>query len=253
MKISTAFCSSISKFVNFSLTASKWELKLLICALICLILNTKQKNAMRYIIFFLFINFFFYGQNRIDIPVQLYKELNKNINLDEYIGSVYLFEKFNKANFYLGEEIEEIYANYNVYRNKFTFKQLDGSEYELNFEEGLKIEIKDKLFDFVKFKDEEIIGIELASNLKNKLYKVYKTIIIPPKPSSYGYDLPKPGKINIENFYYIIYNNNLYMLEDSKKSVLDLFPNYKSLIKKNKLKFKKEEDFINFFKLLNSK
>ena len=208
---------------------------------------------MRYIIFFLFINFFFYGQNRIDIPVQLYKELNKNINLDEYIGSVYLFEKFNKANFYLGEEIEEIYANYNVYRNKFTFKQLDGSEYELNFEEGLKIEIKDKLFDFVKFKDEEIIGIELASNLKNKLYKVYKTIIIPPKPSSYGYDLPKPGKINIENFYYLINNKNLYILEDSKKSVLDLFPDYKTSIKKNKLKFKKEEDFINFFKLLNQK
>ena len=25
----------------------------------------------------------------------------------------------------LEEEIEEIYANYNVYRNKFTFKQLD--------------------------------------------------------------------------------------------------------------------------------
>ena len=43
------------------------------------------------------------------------------------------------------------------------------------------------------------------------------------------------------------------MLENSKKSVLNLFPNYKSLIKKNKLKFKKEEDFINFFKLLNSK
>ena len=137
---------------------------------------------MRYIIFLLTINFFFYSQNRIDIPVQLYKELNKNLNLREYNGSVYLFENFKKANLYLDNEIEELYANYNIYRNKFTFKQLDGSEYELNFQEGLKIEVQDMIFDFFKFKGKEIIGVELASKGMNKLYRVYSVNIIAPKP-----------------------------------------------------------------------
>ena len=205
---------------------------------------------MRYIIFFLFINFSLIGQNRINIPLQLYKELNKNLNLDEYIGSVYLFDNFKRAKFILSDGFEEIFVNYNVYTNKFNFKQIDGSEYEINFKEGVKIEVENQVFDFFKYKEQELIGVQLSKINNNILYKIYRTVITPPKNSSYGYDLPKPGKIEVEPYYYFFYNNKLIITNEGRKNVIDKFYEYKSLIKSKKFKFKNDDDFISFFNLI---
>ena len=60
----------------------------------------------------------------------------------------------------------------------------------------------------------------------------------------------KPGKIEIKTSFIFFINDKYYLVKKNKKSVINAFPAYKELIKKSKLRFKDEEDFLKFLNLL---
>ena len=165
--------------------------------------------------------------------------------MDKYTGSVYLFNNFKRGivNFQ-GNKFEKM-LNINTYSNTISFKDEFGEIFEFNYSKDLFISIGDLKFKNLEINGERYIVKEIAQSGDQYLYKSFFTKLIPPRPSSTGYDLPKPGKIEVKNRYIFYINDNFYIMRNSKKELLNTFPDHAKFIKR--YKFKKEEDWIKFF------
>lgn len=135
--------------------------------------------------------------------------------------------------------------NINTYSNTISFKDEFGEIFELNYSKDLFISIDDLKFKNLEINGEWFIVKEIAQSGAQRLYNSFFTKLIPPRPSSTGYDLPKPGKIEVKNRYIFYINGNFYIIKNSKKELLNRFSEHAKFIKR--FKFKKEEDWINFF------
>ena len=202
------------------------------------------------IIVFFFISFSVLSQQQIDIPVELFKEITSSKIEDEYLGSVYVFEDYNEGQIIFQEEKIPLKLNINAYSNLFTYIDNFGNKYELKPNLSLKVLIGNKKYNYLKIEGRDIITTPISRLNDNILFKSFYTKITPPRSSSNGYDLPKPGKIEIKTSFIFFINDEYYLVKKNKKSVINAFPAHKELIKKSKLRFKDEEDFLKFLNLL---
>lgn len=201
-------------------------------------------------IFFLFISFQIFSQQQIDIPVELHKELSSTKSIDEYLGSVYVFKEFRPGILkYEGKKLS-LKFNINTFSNSISYIDQYGKINDLNYNPKIIISIGNQNFIYLKVNNREIVATTLAETGSNTIYKSYLAKLIPPRPSSNGYDLPKPGKVEIKKNYIFFIEGNYTIVDSNKKAITSAFPDYRDLIKSYKLRFKKEVDFINFFKLL---
>ena len=96
----------------------------------------------------------------------------------------------------------------------------------------------------------EMIATALVEKNTSIIYNSYFSKITPPKLSSNGYDLPKPGKIEIKKRY-VFFIDGIYTAVDSnKKAVIKAFPELEDLIKSKRIRFKSDKDFIDLLNLL---
>ena len=166
------------------------------------------------------------------------------------MGSVYVFEDYNEGQIIFQEEKIPLKLNINAYSNLFTYIDNFGNKYELKPNLSLKVLIGNKKYNYLKIDGRDIITTPISRLNDNILFKSFYTKITPPRSSSNGYDLPKPGKIEIKTSFIFFINDKYYLVKKNKKSVINAFPAYKELIKKSKLRFKDEEDFLKFLNLL---
>lgn len=201
------------------------------------------------IIVFFFISYSVLSQQQIDIPVELFKEITTSKIEEEYLGSVYVFEDYKAGHIIFEEEKIPLKLNINAYSNLFSYIDNFGNKYELKSNLGLKILIDNKKYKYLKIEGRDIIATPILRSNDNLLFKSFYTKITPPRFSSNGYDLPKPGKIEIKTSFIFFIDDKYYLAKKNKKSVINAFPDHKDLIKKSKLRFKDEDDFYDLFNL----
>ena len=199
---------------------------------------------------FFFISFSIFSQQQIDIPVQLYKEISLSKNINEYLGSVYVFKDFRAGILNFEGRQLPIKFNINAYTNSICFINNVDKIHVLNYNPKMNISIGNQKFNYLKVDEHTFVVSQLTKNNENTLYKSYFSKITPPRPSLNGYDLPKPGKIEIKTNFIFFVDGKYSIVPKNKKAITNTFPDYKGLIKSYKLRFKSEVEFIKFFNLL---
>lgn len=201
-------------------------------------------------IFFLFISFSIFSQQLVDIPVELHKELSSTKSIDEYLGSVYVFEEFRPGILkYEGKKVS-IKFNINTYSNSISYIDQYGKINDLNYNPKIIISIGNQNFIYLKVNDREIVATTLAETESSTIYKSYQAKLTQPRPSLNGYDLPKPGKVQIKKNYIFFIEGNYTIVDCNKKAIIRAFPKFKNLIKSQRLRFKSDKDFIKFHNIL---
>lgn len=188
-----------------------------------------------------------YAQQQINVPVQLYNELIKKKDFNNYTGSYYVYDDFQPGSVVLVSGVEVgLLLNINAYKNQIEFKNNSVESYFLKYNDQLKIKIAEDLFEYFSVKGKNHIGKLISKINSNKLYISYNAVLKSPVTSSNGYDLPKPGKIDVKKGYFMKIDG-LYTFLDGRRSVLDNYPMFKELIKSKKIKFKSDADYVTFF------
>mgnify|MGYP001283256566 FL=1 len=140
--------------------------------------------------------------------------------------------------------------NINSYTNSICFLNDFGKIQVLNYNPNIFVSIGNQNFIYLKVNGREMIATALVEKNTSTIYKSYFSKITPPKPSSNGYDLPKPGKIEIKKRY-VFFIDGIYTAVDSnKKAVIKAFPELEDLIKSKRIRFKSDKDFIDLLNLL---
>ncbi len=201
-------------------------------------------------IFFLFISFSIFSQPLVDIPVELYKEISSLKTTEEYVGSVYVFDDFRLGVLEFEGKKTTLRFNINTYTNSISYINQIGDTYDLNYNSNISLSIGDQNFIYLKVNGNKMVATALAEKNSSVIYKSYFSKITPPKPSSNGYDLPKPGKIEIKKSYIFLIDGIYTTVDSNKKAVMKAFPELEDLIKSKRIRFKSDKDFIDFFNLL---
>lgn len=201
-------------------------------------------------IFFLFISFPIFSQQQIDIPVELHKGLSSTKSIDEYLGSVYVFKEFRPGILnYEGKKLS-LKFNINTYSNSISYIDQFGKINDLKYNSKIIISIGNQNFIYLKVNEREIVATPLAETKSTTIYKSYLAKLTEPRPSLNGYDLPKPGKVEIKKNYIFFIEGKYTIVDSNKKAIIRAFPNFKNLIKSHKLRFKSDKDFIKFYNIL---
>ena len=201
-------------------------------------------------IFFLFISFPIFSQKQIDIPVELHKGLSSTKSIDEYLGSVYVFKEFRPGILnYEGKKLS-LKFNINTFSNSISYIDQFGKINDLKYNSKIIISIGNQNFIYLKVNEREIVATPLAETKSTTIYKSYLAKLTEPRPSLNGYDLPKPGKVEIKKNYIFFIEGKYTIVDSNKKAIIRAFPNFKNLIKSHKLRFKSDKDFIKFYNIL---
>ncbi len=201
-------------------------------------------------IFVLSISFLIFSQPSVDIPVELYKEISSVKTIDDYLGSVYVFDDFRPGILeYEGKKIT-LRFNINTYTNSISYINQIGDIYDLSYNSNTFVSIGNQNFLYLKVNGREMVATALAEKKPSIIYKSYFSKITPPKPSLNGYDLPKPGKIEIKKSYIFLIDGIYTVVDSNKKAVMKAFPELEDLIKSKRMRFKSDKDFIDIFNLL---
>ena len=186
----------------------------------------------------------------VDIPVELYKEISSVKTTEEYVGSVYVFDDFRLGVLEFEGKKTTLRFNINTYTNSISYINQIGDTYDLNYNSNISLSIGDQNFIYLKVNDNKMVATALAEKNSSVIYKSYFSKITPPKPSSNGYDLPKPGKIEIKKIYIFLIDGIYTTVDSNKKAVMKAFPELEDLIKSKRIRFKSDKDFIDLFDLL---
>ena len=201
-------------------------------------------------IFFLFISFPIFSQQQIDIPVELHKGLSSTRSIDEYLGSVYVFKEFRPGILKYEDKKVSLKFNINTYSNSISYIDQFGNINDLNYNTKIIISIGNQNFIYLKVNNREIVATPLAETGSTTIYKSYLAKLTQPRPSLNGYDLPKPGKVEIKKNYIFFIEGKYTIVDSNKKAIIRAFPNFKNLIKSQRLRFKSDKDFIKFYNIL---
>ena len=125
------------------------------------------------------------------------------------MGSVYVFEDYNEGQIIFQEEKIPLKLNINAYSNLFTYIDNFGNKYELKPNLSLKVLIGNKKYNYLKIEGRDIITTPISRLNDNILFKSFYTKITPPRFSSNGYDLPKPGKLKSKLTLYFLLMINI--------------------------------------------
>ena len=197
-----------------------------------------------------FTSFSIFSQQQIDIPIQLYKEISLTKKIDEYVGSVYVFKDFRAGILHYESRQMPLRFNINAYTNSICFLNDTGKIQVLNYNPNIFVSIGNQNFNYLKVNGMEMVATALVEKNTSIIYKSYFSKITPPKTSSNGYDLPKPGKIEIKKSYVFLIDGIYTNVDSNKKAVIKAFPELEDLIKSKRIRFKSDKDFIDLLNLL---
>ena len=140
--------------------------------------------------------------------------------------------------------------NINAYTNSICFLNDTGKIQVLNYNPNIFVSIGNQNFNYLKVNGMEMVATALVEKNTSIIYKSYFSKITLPKPSSNGYDLPKPGKIEIKKSYVFLIDGIYTTVDSNKKAVIKAFPELEDLIKSKRIRFKSDKDFIDLLNLL---
>lgn len=240
------------------------------------VFQTKQYIPMRTILIFLITIVF-----NLPLIAQQLDPVDYNTNVDKFIvdsDGVFNEEKlkqtqgspFDTPNFLKGEIMKfdgtilekEKYYRYNIFNDLIQETNFSGSDIStgsLIEDSNTIVVIGPKKYIFIPRNNKrnftgyfQILVFEKDFLIVKKSIAKYYDV----EPAKNPYEQNKPAKFEREDEYYFIDSNNkLDKLPLNKKRIITLFPekesSLKSFIKKNKLKFKEDEDYFmlgDFFK-----
>ncbi|GEM_PF-2169728 len=209
---------------------------------------------MRFIlILFFFFSLCIYGQG-FEIPVEYFVNNSRNTqDSANYSGSPYLFDDFKPATIYFKNKNFKVNIKLNAYKQSFEIIQ-NGEIRMLNFSEGMKVSVEDFIFLPLEIESNKIpVSTLFSSNYI--LYKYFTALYTPEKPAKSSYDKPRLANYKVETRYVLQFpGGTLKDFKLNKKNIVLLFEgdaDALDLIKKNKLRFRKESELIEFVSKLD--
>lgn len=175
-------------------------------------------------------------------------------------GSMYLDGAFTPAR--INEEQDVVILRYNAYKDEMEFQQGQDTYYLIK-EDNVKIDFLNnkKTYNYLSYSDgskqsQKGFLVELV-NGKKSLYEKEAVAFIPSKPTTTGYEAPKPAEYKrSKEAFFIKVSDKVVNFPKNKKELLKMFPDNNSQIsdylKKNKVSFSKKEDLIGLTKFLNT-
>lgn len=188
-------------------------------------------------------------------------QYNEGITEFEYEGSPFITSTDSTGKFHFDNvEITNQQLRYNIYNDAMELYK-DGQFHRIKKTEiCTDFIINEHLFKFVNnFENEKLqsLYLEVVLTTQNiSFYKKHRVIFIKPE-SAKPFQEARPAKFKTINpRYYISINNHNLTSFNSNKELLNLFPEIqselKSNIKKNKLKYRNEDDLVEILTFANS-
>ncbi len=192
------------------------------------------------------------------LPEMLIEPLVKTKLFEKYDGSIWKQRKFIESKI-SNENIGDFIVNlrYNIYTDAMEFSNNSKELYTLKENIDTTIKLEDDEYHYCEFKTERgqnrsgyYILVEL--NDSYRVYKKYRVEITKVSKASYSGIVVASsnslGSIHLKTTYYIEENGAVMGLPTEKKEILAILDNesevLKKLMKKEKLRMKKEEDVL---------
>lgn len=170
-----------------------------------------------------------------------------------YSGTPYLFESFKPATIFIKDKKYDVNIKLNSYEQQFEILQ-DGKIRVISSSPNMRVILEDYSFVCIPINDKIIPVIKLVDG-QTSLYKFFTSNYTPSKPATSSYDKPRLANYTLESSYVLQFPNEEHVaFKLNKKNVQRLFSQHAavlSYIKKNKLKFRKESELIDFVQSIN--
>ena len=204
--------------------------------------------------FFFLFPFFIYSQS-FEIPVEYFVNNQFNsIDNANYTGSPFLYDNFKPATIFTKNKNYTVNIKLNAYSQTFQILQNETIA-ALNFTNDMKVQLGNDVFIPLQL-GSKIVAANLLYSQNYKLYKYFLSIYTPEKPARSSYDKSRLANYDIEVRYALEFpDGELKDFKLNKKNILVLFGNDKVanlVIKKNKLKFRKESELVFLLKKLKT-
>jgi len=215
------------------------------------------------------INIMCFSQGTININLSTFEKYieNKNGSVQQIStsksqkieGTSKLFEDWQKGTVKMtnGDLITVDSLNFDIYSNNILFSY-NGKEYYVS--DNNKIE-------FFQFNNQKFINLRnpsypnsffqiLSDGETIKLLKLYKCSIVEGTPGNGIIDATNDKFTIMSDYYIYTAEQGIMKFSPSKKRVLDIMSDYRkeveSFIKKNRIKFRREDDLVKLFNYLSS-
>lgn len=190
------------------------------------------------------------------LPISLLENTKANLFFQDYEGSIYTSKNYKLSS--IVQENTGAYEGkirYNIYDDRMEHKK-ENQLYTIQKKENIHIKIDDEYFyycNFIDMKGFKKHGYYVLVELTNS-YKIYKKytlkIVDPTNTQKVNNQLAEAGKLRKRVTYFLEEGNKITELPMKEKDLLAKFSdqkdNLKSYIKKQKIRFRKEEDLIRF-------
>jgi len=175
-------------------------------------------------------------------------------------GTMYYNESFMQAKIDNDEEV--VFLRYNAFRDEMEFKQGNDTYYLVKDDNTIvNFFNNNKVYQYLKYVDVDKVEkrgflLKVVDGQKS-MYKSEKIILIPERPSTTGYEIPKPAEYKKgKEIFYIKIEEKTIVFPKNKKELLKTFPNknkeISDFLKANKISFSNESDLIKLTKFLNT-
>ena len=179
----------------------------------------------------------------------------------DYQGSPYLNDEFAYGRILVGGQDLPGLLRYNAYYDIFEVQVGPEQINQIEKADDLILTIGPSIYGVITTPEDGKIHAEILVRAKEEgeyaLYKVSRAKFTEAKAATSSYDKAKPARFSVSSEYYIGQGDTpLKPFKMKKKEVLALFGNDKDLgsfIKRNKIKFKNDEDLKKVFTYMNSK
>ncbi len=198
------------------------------------------------------------------LPKSLLVPVTKVTEFDDYKGSIY--SKINYKESSVIDEQSGTYTaklKYNIYNDALEHSS-DSETFEITKQTTVHARINDSYFYYCNFKDQYGTprnGYYILVELTHK-YSIYKKLTLeinhPQEKSTISASSvpPKPGSLKVITTYYLEEAGVIVELPKNKKNMLATFSDkeieLKKYLKKEKIRFGKEEDLIRFVARYNA-
>ncbi len=204
----------------------------------------------------LLTNFIFYAQ----LPQNILTPTQRVTDYDEYEGTVYLKTQYKEASV-IDEKLGTIDAKlkYNIFTDALEYKE-DKNLYNVYKTPTVHARIDGDYFYYCEFKstrgtDRSGYYVLVELNDQYRIYKKYTLKIKDPLSNEMTHT-QYPGELRTVTTYYLEENNKILELPLNKKELLASFSDkeeeLKSYLKKEKIRFRKEEDLIRLIAKYNA-
>ncbi|MDY8136681.1 hypothetical protein [Aquimarina sp. 2201CG5-10] len=192
---------------------------------------------------------------QLEFSKQISKELQTTI--EDFEGSPYLNQTFLPGIIYddlTGKKVD-VHLRYNIYNDVFEIKYDPSSDevFDLIKKTGYNAKLGSNKFYYKTYIDEKnnfkkgyVLVLFKTSNIT--LFKKHYQTLRAPKKAKVAFEIDQPARLLSYHSYFLVINGQSIYLTKSKKKIIQVFPEYqkelKAYIKKEKLSFKTDNDYI---------